>query len=121
MSTECIRYFIPTSMRGVEITEADEQKFVAYDSNGLYREETTVYPVPMNGFHALLQGKIWRGRMVAEYEQGVLEGTVPYIDLLREEDSKPIPRYVAEFLAGQMFKGMDREKIIKLYETGSSF
>jgi len=64
--------------------------------------------------------KVWRGRTIHEiwepsfYSQ---DGSWPgFYELLREEDGKPIPRNVAEFISREIFAGQDREKIMAVYE-----
>lgn len=65
----------------------------------------------------ILDSKKWRLRTLDMYEQGVLEGSTPYITLLGlEEGDKKVPKYVADFLGKTMFKGNNKELIMRLWE-----
>jgi len=101
---ETIRYFIPSQLCNVPITEEDERMFLEHSERGLYSDVSTP------GLEALRQGKIWRGRHAEIYEEGVLEGSMPYTVIF--EDA---PRSVIEFMAREMFKGIDKELIESLY------
>lgn len=80
----------------------------------------------------LIQGKRNRGLHMQLWEEGVLEGIVPYNTLLGGFQRKrkwynpmryllgkfknePIPRSVVDFMKKEMFKGMDAEVIEECY------
>lgn len=82
----------------------------------------------MDGFNALVQGKRWRGIHMQMYEDTMVQdakdmmdargqegakymvGTMPYSTILED-----VPEAVAEFMAKEMFKGADRELIMKTF------
>lgn len=68
-------------------------------------------------FHQLQDAKKIEGWHIDMYEQGILEGSTPYWTLLGGENPKEIlPFEVVNFLSKQLFKGMDKELILKLYQ-----
>ncbi len=60
----------------------------------------------------LLDAKKWRLRQMDMYEQGIIDGSVPFSTLLFDEDEKALPNYIINFMAKTMFKGMEKETII---------
>jgi hypothetical protein len=69
----------------------------------------------------LLDGKKWRLRMIHEYEQGVLDGSVPYVTLLGLEDGDiKIPCEVMDFMAKTMFCGADSNLIRHSWQHNGS-
>lgn len=94
---DCIKWFIPKDLLKVEISQKDELDFLDFSDNGITPQVKTP------GYTALMEGKRWRGIHVHEmYEQGILEGSVPYMILLED-----MPRIVVDFLKKEMFKGHD--------------
>ena len=87
--------------------------------------------------YQLLDAKKWRLRMMDEYEQGLLDGVTPYYCLLgleqevftwyeklwyklrRKRNDTIIPKVVMEFMATTMFKGIDKETIINLWNENN--
>ena len=82
----------------------------------------------------LVIGKTRRGLMMGLYEEGILEGTIPYSTLLGACEGKrkwwnplrwvkgifyhkPIPRFVVDFIKKEMFKGIDAEVIENCYKS----
>lgn len=110
------RYFIPASIRHIPIRKTDELKYLEWSSNGKHKTDIKLSGFS-DGFNALIAGKQWAGRTMHElWEAGVLEGTVPYFTLLGGEDNKPIPRFIVDFMKGEMFKGTDAEIIENCYQ-----
>ncbi len=122
------RYFVPKSMRHILITPSDERMFREWSEKGMHRDKVGTYV--MDGFNALVQGKEWRGVMMGEWEQGVLDGSNPYFTLLGGFCGKrtkwwqfwrkwhePIPDNVASFMSREMFKGADSELIMRLHRS----
>ena len=70
-----------------------------------------------NNFYAW--AKVWRGRTIHELWEDSFyarDGSWPGLyDLLKEEDGRPIPEHVAEFISKEIFAGQDREKIMGKY------
>jgi len=118
LDLESIKYFIPRCMQDIKITDDDISMFLENSERGLHKEKIDGTRRTMDGFHALLEGKKWRGIHIHEmYEPGVLEGTVPYYVLLGGEDKKELmPRTVVDFLKKEMFQGIDAELIERCYQ-----
>ncbi len=106
---ETIRYFIPDCMKHIEITDQDVKDFLDLSERGLNKDKVGTYT--MDGFNALVQGKRWRGIHVEMFEEGNLDGSFPYWEL-----ATCYPVSVVEFMAGEMFKGVDKNRIIGLLE-----
>jgi hypothetical protein len=131
---DCLRYFqLPISKYAAEktrthslgVSQKRESYHIKKDVTGV-SPEVAYFLITDQGkkdivvndvvsLYQLMDAKRWRLRMVDMYEQGVLEGTVPYFTILGGED-KPIPEYVASFLAKTMFEGSDKDKIMDLYK-----
>lgn len=115
---ETVKFFIPKCFKenGIIITDKDIEDFFAYSDRGELRAEIGDYI--MNGFNALIQGKIWRGIHMDLWEQGVLDGTTPYSVLLGAEDKTEIlPRSVVDFMKKEMFQGIDSDNIDRTYNS----
>ncbi len=113
---ETVRFFIPLAMLpsegkpGVDITDRDVVDFFEYSEEGKHAEKVGLST--MDGFNALVQGKRWRGIHMEMWEEGIMDGTIPYIVLL-----EGLPDSVVEFMSREMFKGRDKELIYKLHEA----
>lgn len=130
---ETILYFMPESMRWIKIENKDIKKFFEYSDEGKHKQE--VQSMPTQGvftwFGALIQGKRWRGIHMEQYEQWILDGSVPYFILLGWLAKKrkwyqlwkdkwindPIPRSVVDFMKKEMFKGHDADTIERCYNS----
>lgn len=108
LDLETIRFFIPDCMKNVQISYQDVNDFLALSERGLNKDKVKTYG--MDGFNALVQGKRWRGIHVEMFEEGNLDGTFPFITLVQE-----YPESVIRFMAGEMFKGTCKDKILDLY------
>lgn len=119
------RYFLPEDNWEKE-TEEDIKKFFEWSEKGLHKE---VKYGDMSYFNALRQGKRWAGIHMHEmYEQGILDGSVPYFTLLGGFDNNKkwwqfwksphnaIPRAVVDFMKKEMFRGADSEIIEDAYK-----
>lgn len=111
---ETIRFFIPASMRHLEISEQDIKDFFELSEQGKHQERVGLST--MDGFNALCQGKRWRGVHMEMWEEGILSGDVPYWEVL-----DGLPQNVVEFTAKEMFKGTDKELIMKTWEEREEF
>jgi len=115
---ETINYFIPKGYTGetvypcgaVEDMDGDspEQVFLDYSDRGIQFNGRKV--TDLKKLERLKEGKRRRGIMLAEYERGVLDGVVPYFELL-----EGMPDSVVEFMAKTMFKGIDKELIMAVH------
>jgi hypothetical protein len=103
---ETVKFFIPKTYKELVITEEDIEHFFNYSERGLSPEGKSI------GFEALIEGKRWRGIHMQMYEDGVLDGSMPYAVILED-----MPRFVIDFMKKEMFKGIDSKIIEKVYET----
>lgn len=107
---ETILYFIPPTGKKVDITDGDIEAFFAFSERGTPRPQKQ-NPLEYNGFDALCEGKRWRGVHMGMYEDGVLEGSMPYMVILED-----MPRSVVDFMKKEMFKGIDADLIEECYQ-----
>jgi len=129
---DCIKYFIPPKLKEVEITQQDIDDFLAFSDKGIKTREysSQLNSKDIDGYGALMEGKRWRGIHMQMWEEGVLEGTVPYITLLEGREIRRnwfmwligfkykqelLPKYVVDFMSKEMFKGIDKEIIMERY------
>jgi hypothetical protein len=132
---ETIEYFIPKALSHINVTDKDRQMFLEYSERGLHKDKIkgSVFASDFTGLDALCEGKRWRGVHMRMYEEGVLEGTMPYFTILGGYDKTvkrkwlqfwkprcthvhvPIPRTVVDFMKKEMFKGIDAEIIENCY------
>jgi len=107
---ECIKYFMD---KDDKFNDEDIGMFFFYSECGIKPKAGT------EGYESLLQGKRFRDIHVGMWEEGVLDGTVPYSDLFgegaREEKDVP-PKSVVEFMAKTMFQGIDYDIIMASYK-----
>lgn len=102
---ETATYFVPQVMQSIPITEEHVGQYLAVSEHG----EKNAGKFDEN---PLIQGKRNRGLHMQLWEEGILEGTVPYYTLLH--DPKP-PRSVVDFMKKDMFKGTDADIIEQTY------
>lgn len=134
---EVWKYFMSKELRGVPESEEDIKMFFEWSEIGLHKDFFT-YGEEIKEhkyFYALMQGKKWAGIHMHEmYEEGVLDGSMPYFLLLGGDSelvkrkwwqfwkpqfslkANPIPRLVVDFMKKEMFKGMDAEVIENCYQ-----
>ncbi len=68
-------------------------------------------------YKQLVEAKRWQGITMQMWEDGILEGSVPYRTLLGGENPNEIlPREIIDFIKKEMFKGIDAETIEKVYQ-----
>lgn len=129
-----LTYFIKGSY-----SDADVLKYFERAEQGKHKEQAEKAGQPMqnvelNGFHALVWAKKSIKFNMELWEEGVLEGSVPYFTLLGGYEKtvyrkwyqfwkpklwfehQPVPRFLVEKMKGQMFKGIDAETIEKCYQ-----
>ena len=128
---ETVKYFIPRLYKEVKITDKDIEDFLDYSEKG-QKNITKIKSRTIDGFHALIEGKRWRGIHMEMYEDGVLDGSVPYYVLLQEDRKRkwynpmrlffgvdyttPASRTLVDFLKKDMFKGYDANIIESVYQ-----
>lgn len=125
---EVCKYFIPEEYKPTEITAKDMEDFLAWSQEGKYKYRFRMgYNCIKDGFDALALGKSRRGLHIELYENGVLEGTVPYFSLLGgfdgnkqwwqfwKSEHKPMPKLIVDFIKKEMFQGRDSEIIESVY------
>lgn len=122
-------YFIPQEYRDIEITSEDKIKYLGWSERGLHKElDKGKFTNPTTGVEALMLGKSRRGLHVEMWEEGILDGSVPYATLIGlfgndkkwwqfwKSPHKPLPRPVVNFMKQEMFRGKDTESIEMLYQ-----
>lgn len=97
---ELCRYFYPCNPSGIEIDE-----YLAMSERGEGQRYGKMSTNP------LIVGKTKRGLHMRLWEEGVMEGSVPYATIV-----DGLPRYVVDFMKKEMFRGMDTDVIEKIYE-----
>jgi len=102
---ETIKFFIPSQLKKIKISNSDIVAFFDFSERGISPKKET------EGFNLLKQGKNWRGIHMEMYEEGVLDGSMPYCVILED-----MPRVVVDFIKREMFKGKDAEIIEKAYQ-----
>lgn len=129
---EVWEYFIPTNCQWLPKTDRDIEMFFEWSQEGKHKSKTMVGD--LSYFNALREGKRWAGVHWQMYEEGVLEGTMPYFTILGGFNATvkrkwwqfwkskythvniPIPRSVVDQMKKEMFKGIDAETIEKCYQ-----
>lgn len=124
-------HFIPRNVAWQGKTDEDMQRFFEWSQEGKHRD---VVQGDTSYFEALRQGKRWAGVHMGMFEEGVLEGSMPYMEILGSKqivlkrkwwqlwkpritwEDKPVPREVVDFMKKEMFKGIDVEIIEKCYQ-----
>lgn len=119
-------YFIPPNLKWLARTEDDIKKFFEWSEQGKHRDRSMVGD--LSYFNALREGKSWAGVNWKMYEEGILEGSMPYFTILGGYDNKkrwwqfwksphkPIPREIVNQMKKEMFKGQDADLIEKVYQ-----
>ena len=95
-------------------TDEDIKMFFEWSERGLHKDIGS--RDNLSYFEALRQGKRWAGIHMEMYEDGVLNGTMPYYIILGGQDKEIMPRNVVDFIKKEMFRGIDREIIEKTYQ-----
>lgn len=68
-------------------------------------------------FFQLKEAKRWQGITMQTWEDGIIDGSMPYWVILGGYDPKEIlPRDVVDFMKKEMFKGIDKEIIEDCYQ-----
>lgn len=101
---ETAKYFIPSSLRSVDITHEHIREYLDVSERGTKNDGKF-------DRNPLIQGKRWREWHMRSWEETVLEGTTPYIDLV-----EGLPRPVVEYMKKSMFGGSDSNAIEKCYQ-----
>lgn len=99
------KYFYPC-----EPTEEEIYEYLALSERGEGAERGKFSQNP------LVIGKTKRGLHMQLWEEGILEGTIPYFVLLCGIDNNPLPRIVVDFMKKEMFKGIDAQQIEDCYQ-----
>lgn len=105
---EVWRYFIPDNVAWEAENDNDIMKFFEWSQAGKHKN---AHYGDRSYFEALRQGKSWAGVHAEMYEEGILDGSMPYVEILRGA-----PRAVINFLKKEMFKGADAEIIESVYQ-----
>lgn len=137
----CLNYFILDDFKKIPITNENKKMYFEWSEQGKHKHLVNAGGIggvgtKITGLSVLFQAKKWRGIHVHElYEEGVLEGSTPYMTLLGGYAEKkkrkwyefwkpeysyfhvPIPRQVVAFLKHEMFKGIDADTIERCYQV----
>ena len=134
---ELLLWFMPSTLKHINITKEDIKKFFEYDEQGKHKKDIKLSHFD-DGFNALIGAKQNRGRNMEFWEDGIMSGLQPYNDLLGNNEgcitrrwynpmryfkgkykfyNIPLPRNVVDFMKKELFKGMDAELIEKLYQN----
>lgn len=107
------KYFVPQEYKHIPQKENDLRMFFEWSEQGKHKDMFAYgEPIKKHAYlYALIQGKVWAGIHVGMYEEGVLDGSMPYSTILGGLEDKPIPREVVDFMKKEMFKGQDAEAI----------
>jgi len=116
---ERIKYFIPKNYDGRpygKMIVTAEEAFILKSEKGINTPPENIKDPYY--YRQLLEGKSWQGIIVHElWEQGILDGSVPYWCLLGGENPKKImPRNIVDFMKKEIFKGYDKDLIEKVYQ-----
>lgn len=115
----CLEFFIPKQYKQylseynsiLELPIEDIEAFFRYSDLWELTRELTDYPQKDDWFNILVQAKRWRGIHIWMYEEGILDGSVPYSVLLED-----MPKCVVDFLSKEMFQWIDKERIQRVYK-----
>lgn len=125
-----LEWFIPKYMTDIPVNEkpkflkaGDAHPKISADDAFALLSERGIRPnlgalINPLRFFQLKEAKRWRGIICHElWEQGIIDGSIPYWTLLGGEDANDIlPRHVVDFMKKEMFKGMDAENIETIYQ-----
>jgi len=115
------KYYITTETHWDKENDSDIVKFFEWSERGLHKEEASYNQHNEKGktyFHALIWGKTWADRHIKMYQEGVLEGYMPYITILGLEDGETtVPKEVMEYISKNMFQGCERKLIQECYDS----
>lgn len=130
-------YFMPTNVKWGDKTDKDIRMFFEWSERGMHKDIPTAGSLndgTFTYFNALREGKRWAGIHWQMYEDGVLEGSMPYFTILGGYDKvthrkwwqfwkpkitfkhNPIPRSVVNQMKREMFKGIDADIIENCYQ-----
>ncbi len=107
---ETVEYFIPDCLRHIKITDEDRKMFCEWSERGKHKDKIKSSHFD-DGFNALCEGKRWRGIHMQMWEDGNIEGTMPYIELV-----EGMSRNLVDFIKKEMFKGIDADIIEECYQ-----
>jgi len=123
---ETCLYFCPEKYRR-DVTDKEIGEFLDWSERGAGDYEAKFSTSP------LILGKSRRGLHISLWEQGVLDGSVPYLTLLGAyantkkwwqfwvSNHRPIPRSVVDFMKKEMFRGQDADTIERTYQSLPSY
>ncbi len=127
-------YFIPKNVKWLPKTDQDLKMFFELSQEGKHKDIYFRPDQPYTYFLALKEGKRWAGIHWQMYEDGVLDGSMPYFVILGGYDKclkrkwwqfwkpkyafihNPPPREVVNQMKKEMFKGHDAEIIENCYQ-----
>lgn len=114
-----IEFFWPINSvkEPIAVFDSDWEAFFDISERGKQTKKPSQSGMIENGYDLILEGKRWRDIHMNMWQDGVLEGTVPYFCILGGENGdSPIPRSVVDFMKRDMFGGIDADTIEKTYK-----
>lgn len=79
-------YFMPLELKKIPRNDSDLKKFFEWSERGMHKDEVSVGGIAGHSdnsyFKALREGKSWAGVHMGMWEEGVLEGSIPYFNLV---------------------------------------
>lgn len=116
LEKENLEWFSPSLFKQFPPHEGEFEEFLAHSERG----------TPIKGFqrgwqrlNVYSEAKRWRGIVVHElWEESFYKDEIwiGLHELLSEEDGKPIPEHIKDFIAKEMFSGQSRELINEIYK-----
>lgn len=116
---ERIKWFIPVGCNGIPYGKKAikaEEAFILFSERGIKTPLENIED-PYK-YRQLLEGKRWQGIHIQMWEDGIMDSCcLGYWTLLGGEDPKEVPpEYVVKFMSTTMFKGHDKDMILRVYE-----
>lgn len=102
-------HFMPKTIKWSPRTDDDVVRFFEWSEQGKHRQ---VNYGDFSHFNGLREGKRWAGIHMQMYEEGVLDGSMPYVVILEGQ-----PEEVIHFMKKEMFKGVDAGLIDSIPES----
>lgn len=112
---ERLEFFVSwPAIQGMKGKDADKA-FVNYSERGI-KPELNELQNPIR-YKQLCRAKRWQGIQLQMWEDGILDGSMPYWVILGGLSLKEIlPRNIVDFMKKEMFRGIDNEQIEECYQ-----
>lgn len=106
---EVFCYFSAGGLKPSDFSEEELKEYYDWSERGIGSN--------VKNTNRIGQAKRWTGVTMGMYEQGILDGTMPYVVILGKQpyNDKPVPRSVVDFMKKEMFKGANADIIENCY------